>query len=98
MSKYPTVINDKTLETNAHVSDGDIARDIADTEAEMASLEKEVEGHRLVAESNIGTPKGKMAAFRESGNQLRIDDRQNFVDFLKALQAARVDSAGGDDA
>lgn len=92
--KYPEVITDDVLSKMTRVSDDEIARDIADTEAEIASLEKEIDGHRLIADANPSSPQGKMAYFLSTGKQSDIDRRRYFVKFLKALQAARVAAAG----
>lgn len=42
MSKYPDVITDEILQSNAHISDAEILQDIRDTVAEIAAEKKSV--------------------------------------------------------
>lgn len=87
--RYPDVITEDIFLKNAHVSDMEMERDIADTESEIACLEKEVEGLRLISES--GSRDAKMAHFRRSGKLSGIEERKDFVRFLTAMLEARKD-------
>ena len=87
--KYPKEITSEVLEQVSHVSDDEIIKDIADTQAEIVSLKKEIDGLTLIAEAKMGTPDGKMAAFRRDGKQVGLDERLDFVRFLGAVLEAR---------
>lgn len=91
MSKYPEKITEEALSKTAHVSVSEIRQDISDTKAEIENMTKEAEGHRLIAESNMGTPKGKMANFRWGAARSGIREREQFVRFLEKLLEARDD-------
>lgn len=75
MKKYPEVITKEVLEQVSDVDNATIRRDIADTEAEISTMGKEVEGYRLLAEAQKGTPQGKMAAFRYDAKVIGINER-----------------------
>ncbi len=89
MKKYPEVITDEVLAQASLVTDEDIERDIRDTEVEVINLEKEVKGHDLIYQANRGNPSGKMAAFRRDGKRQGMDERRNFITFLRAVQDKR---------
>lgn len=90
MPKYPQEITPTMLAGLANISDDTVARDIRDTEQEIVTLEKEIEGYRLIAEANPSTPRGKMADFHATSATLRAEERTEFVGFLKRLQEARA--------
>ncbi len=48
---YPTEITDEVLSNVSHVTNETIKTDIADTQAEIISLEKEVAGYKLIADA-----------------------------------------------
>lgn len=90
MGKYPTEITDATLAKNVHISDDQIRRDIADTEAEIEKY-KALMGAELVTaihHEDAGTR--RMADFSAGARPLQIAERQEFVDFLNLLLAARA--------
>ena len=89
MSKYPTEITDKVLLANEDVDNSTITQDITDTEYEIKLKEKVIEGQLAEAQLGLGTPQGKMADFRATGNQQILSEMREFTAFLKSLQVAR---------
>jgi hypothetical protein len=90
---YPKEITSDVLEKLANISDDVIAEDIRDTQAELHRLSRELEGHRLIAEANLGSPAGRMAHFMISGKEREVAKREAFVAFLESVQQARSQSA-----
>lgn len=91
MPRYPEEITEEVLNKTDHISDSEVRRDIADTKTEIENMTKEAEGHKLIAESNMGTPKGKMHNFRWYAARNGIKERRGFVAFLERLLEARND-------
>jgi regulator of protease activity HflC (stomatin/prohibitin superfamily) len=90
MSKYPDVISSDYLATMAHVTDAEIERDIADTEAEILTEQRRADAQREVARNTgMGLPEYKMAHFRADAYQAGVQERIAFVAFLRKLQEAR---------
>jgi len=85
MSRYPRVIASQFLERLA-----EIQKDIEDAEAEILDLALKVNGYQLVA-MGFG-PDARMANFQVGVAQAGIERRRRLVDFLKRVQAARVDA------
>jgi hypothetical protein len=92
--EYPTVITAATLATNAHVSDSQIATDIADTEAEISNYQRLMVAEQEIAKTSPSEMDRRMADFKAGARPGQIAERQAFVDFLKRLQAARAAAAG----
>ncbi len=95
--KYPLTITDELLSKNTHISNDQIRQDIKETEIEIHSLEKEIEGYRLIAEARRGQPDGKMAQFRSDGKRQGLLERKDFVIFLQKFLVARVITEGEKD-
>lgn len=91
MSKYPEVITVRTLEVNAGISDDQLARDIADTEAEITNYRRLEAAEREVATVHPSAMERRMADFKAGARPRQIADREAFVSFLRKLQAARAD-------
>lgn len=90
MGKYPTEITAAVLAKNAHISDETIRRDIADTEAEVANFTALLEVEQA-ASINLPDPHARrMAAFRAGARPSQIEERREFIAFLKAILAARA--------
>ena len=70
-----------------HVPDDEVRRDIADTEAEIRTLEQEVRALELFPPESTDY---KMARFRAGGKRLAILERRQFVEKLTELLAARA--------
>ena len=96
MGKYPTEITEDVLAKNSHIDNATILQDIKDTEAEIVALEKEVRGYELIAEAQIGTPRGKLAAFRRDAKRQGLSERQDFICFLTRIFLAREKKGGND--
>ena len=94
MGKYPKIITPEIVKSHSHISTDEIKRDIADTKREIDDLIKGAEGNRLIAEANIGTPEGKMAAFRQSAKEQGAVQRIEFIEFLDRLLEARKSATG----
>jgi hypothetical protein len=90
---YPTEITEEILQKNAHITDEHIQKDIADTQAEVATMQQQAEGYRLIANANPSSPDGKMAYFRQTAAEHGIAARQTFIAFLEALLKARRETA-----
>jgi len=88
MSKYPTEITTEVLEKNANITTDEIIKDIKDTELEIINLKKEIEGHKLIAESTRGS-ESRMASFRRDTKQSGLNERCEFVQFLQTLLQER---------
>ena len=90
---YPTEITKEILQKNAHITDGHIQKDIADTQAEIATMQQQAKGYRLIADANPSSPDGKMAYFRQTAAEHGIVERRGFVTFLEALLKVRQETA-----
>jgi hypothetical protein len=89
MEKYPKFITREVLEQVSGVDNATIRQDITDTEAEISKMEKEVKAYQILAETQRGTPQGKIDAFRCDAYISGIAERREFVRFLKAVLEAR---------
>ena len=89
--KYPEVID---LAKYAHISDTEIAQDIADTEREIDAHLKGILAQDALAATSDGGER-KMAFFRADNHRYNRDRRLAFVDFLKRVQAARAQALVG---
>jgi hypothetical protein len=106
MKGYPEVITPHVLEINAHITDEEIATDIADTEREIDGYRRTLVAEQEVARNHPSPIERKMADFRSSARPGQIEERERFVAFLRRLQAARaeavasaeLDSASGEGA
>ena len=89
MKEYPTEITKEILDKQSHISDGEIKQDIAETETEIFNMEKEAEAYALLGKAHKGTPEARMDYMRESARRSGIQERKDFVRFLKQLLEAR---------
>lgn len=69
------------LKDNAHIPTSEVKQDIADTEAEIVTLEREIKGLEILGD--------KMSMFRATGKKSGIKERQKFISKLKELLKAR---------
>lgn len=77
--------DEEILTTNAHISDAEIERDIADTEREIRELEAEVK-HLEATPPSLAS---KMNHFRASARRDGIQRRKEFVQQLRHLLMLR---------
>jgi hypothetical protein len=92
--EYPETIDAAVLAKNAHVSDSQVATDIADTEAEISNYQRLMVAEQEIAKTSPSEMDRRMAEFKAGARPGQIAERQAFVDFLKRLQAARAAAAG----
>lgn len=90
-------ITDGYLAMTAHISDAQIAVDIADTEAEIANLRRLQAAEEEVARTSPSFAERKMADFKAGARPHQIAARQAFVDFLRSLQGARASRTSAED-
>jgi len=91
--RYPTVITPEILKAHAHISDDEIAKDLADTLTEIPLKQIEIEGYEKLAQALGHRPDARLNDMRLSVARDTLEHMNEFVAYLKALQAAR--SAGG---
>jgi hypothetical protein len=89
MSDYPTTITPDILAKNAGISNGEIYKDIRDTENEIYSIEIEANAYRDISEASLDANERKMASFKESAKRDGIRTRKEFIEFLRTLLKAR---------
>lgn len=70
-----------------HIPTEEVRQDIADTEAEITTMEREIEAYRLLGD--------KLSMFRVSARELGIKSRRQFIRKLEGLIAYR-ESIGGE--
>ncbi len=90
--KYPTVIE---LPKYAHISDNELARDIADTELEIEAYRRIGEAEAAIARSHPSQAERRMADFKSGTRPIQVAERQAFVDFLRRIQQARSTDGTG---
>lgn len=87
---YPEVID---LSKYTGVSDAEVVKDIADTEAEIVALEKtrDAEDAQLASPlHSADSPQRRIVEFKRDARPEQIRARQAFIAFLKRIQAART--------
>lgn len=89
MSHYPEVITPDIVATNAHISNAEIDRDIADTEAEIVNYRQLQQAEEQIARVHDNPHERKMADFKARGRPGQIAEREAFVAFLQRLKASR---------
>ena len=72
---------DKFVPSNAHIPDLEVEEDIAETEHEIAQMEREERGFRLIGD--------RMSVFRADARRDGIKQRKEFVAKLKVLLEKR---------
>ena len=75
------------LERNAHISDEEIYRDIADTEAEILQLQRELRHYESAPQ---GARTYRLDQLRADYRRNGIRERQEFIGKLRNLLAMRV--------
>jgi hypothetical protein len=68
-------------ETNKEISTKTILQDIADTKAEIVTMEREIQGYRLIGD--------KMSHFRADARVSGIKERQEFISKLEVILEIR---------
>ena len=71
----------KLAKNNKNISTGEIKQDIVDTQAEIAVMEREIKGFRLIND--------KMSNFRADARLGGIRRRQEFIERLEAILEVR---------
>ena len=89
MKEYPQVITAEMLTIYAHISDEEINADIVDTEREIRQYRDMQAAEQRLAASHVEASERKMNAFRASARPNQIAEREEFVAFLRRVQAAR---------
>lgn len=72
------------IKSVAHLSNEEIEKDIADTEAEIYQMEKQIPGHKILAEAGD--------RYQDILYRAKVDgvvDRKQFIEKLKAILRAR---------
>lgn len=92
MKQYPEVIDLTKYET---ISDGTIAKDIADTEAEVAGLRRTMAAEEEIARSHLNPNERTLADYRATGRPYQIEERERFIAFLRRIQDARSAATAG---
>ncbi len=87
--RYPEVITPEILAELAHVSDDEIAQDIADTEREISQYRAVGEAEAGIARAHPDQNERRMADFRARARPEQIAQREAFVAYLRRLQVAR---------
>lgn len=64
-----------------HVPTAEVLKDIADTEAEIVQMEREIEGHLLIGD--------RLSRFRADAKRSGIKDRREFIARLENLLKER---------
>lgn len=90
---YPDPITAEMLPKWAEHSDADVARDLADTEQEIAALHRVQEAERSLAQSHPNPNERHMNQYRADGRDGQLAHREAFCAFLRRLQAARSSAA-----
>ena len=72
---------DGVIDKNAHISDEEIKRDIADTYDDINRWKREIEGYRLIGD--------RMSHFRADARVSYIKEAREFIDKLSGLLANR---------
>ena len=74
-------LSQEQVERNSHIPTAEIEQDIADTEAEIADLERKAEAYAILGD--------KMSDFRRTAALNGIEKRRIFIEKLRALLNAR---------
>ena len=76
-----TEANSSTVDRNSHIPTDEITRDIAETEREIASMDRQ--------ETCLRTMGDKLSVYRADALRVRMEERQEFVYRLQQILAAR---------
>ncbi len=72
----------RLAEDNKHISIEEIKKDIADTQAEIIVMKREIKGFRLIGD--------RWSIFRADGRESGIKERLKFIEDLKAILEVRT--------
>lgn len=75
-------LTQQQVDRNAHIPTSEIERDISDTEAEIATMRREIEGFRLLGD--------RWSDMRARARETGIEEREAFIAQLRALLTARA--------
>lgn len=84
------------LERTKDISDEQIASDIEITRAEIEALRGRVAANKLLAVHGATAAERSIAKFKIAGEVHEIDERVEFVFFLRRLQEARAEAGHGE--
>ena len=82
---YPTIT--QALIDCAYITDAELARDLTDTQRELAEEQQKLSGYRALAQTS--GPNAKLNHILAQGTEQRIAEMQELITFLEQLQAAR---------
>lgn len=68
------------MDQNAHIPTTEIEQDIADTEAEIFKMERELPAHKILADNG-----DRLSDMRYRANRDGIEDRKRFIEKLRAF-------------
>ncbi len=88
MATYPTEITQKVLRDNVSISNHTITVNIRNIEIEISKLKKEFGGYRLITQ-DTSSAEARMTQFVRDAKQSQINERQEFIVFLRALLEKR---------
>lgn len=91
--EWPTVMTDEAREKNRHVPDEHIIRDINDTLEEIRRIRAVQRAEDIIATEHLSEQERDLARFRADARPAQVNERQNFVNFLKLLLTDRGYSA-----
>lgn len=72
----------KLLEDNKHISTPEIKQDIADTQYEINTMEREIKGYELIGD--------KMSHFKANARRSGIKERRDFIEKLEVILKLRA--------
>jgi hypothetical protein len=89
MKQYPKVTAENVGDY-AHIDDDVIVRDILDTELEIEQYKRVKAAEEEIAKAHPDVNERRMADFKARARIGEISQRQQFVTFLREIQAARA--------
>lgn len=87
-------ITAEVLRQTAEITDVEVRRDIADTQAEIEGYERRLVGLEEQAAHGADLAERKLAWFRSGAVRHEIEQRREFVDYLERLLVARQEKHG----
>lgn len=87
---YPVEITPEILERHRGIDDAEIQKDINDTQQEIVQLGKMQEGYRIFAQHHLSEFERQKADLAVGSIYGEIQNRENFINYLKRVQAARL--------
>lgn len=92
MKEYPKVVTAEIAEKSSHVTDAEIQQDIVDTEREIEQYRYLEKADQDVARNHPNDAERKLAIFRANARPYQIQQRENFLEFVRALLAYRKEN------